>query len=266
MNNDISVSRCGITALGSGSGGNAYVLHCGEYNYLVDAGFTRKELCRRMEQCHIAPESVKAVLISHDHGDHVKGCRVFADEFEVPAYVTTGAADYLYRKKQLPQNVVEFAPGIPFELPGVTVHPFPVQHDALSPVGFEFTIGSSRIALATDLGCLDEVVLRSVSAADILILEANYDLRMLLESDRRPTLKHRIMGSSGHLDNLHALQALPELLGPRTRSLLLAHISRECNDPELVAELFTRELAVLNRTDIDCRVLTQDTPDSGVWL
>ncbi len=265
MDEDFTSNKVGITALGSGSGGNSFVLHCGNCNYLVDAGFSRKELCARMTACDIAPESIRAVLISHEHGDHVKGCRIFADAFDIPAYVPYGAVDFLRRRNLLPAKVVEFADDTPFELPGVAVSPFRVQHDALDPVGFDFTVRECRIALATDLGCLNLLAIRHLRDADILVIEANYDQRMLLESERRPALKHRIMGSSGHLDNKHAVDALAELLGPRTRALLVAHISAECNSRELVSDLFRKRLAELSRPDIDCRLLAQDHPDSGVW-
>jgi phosphoribosyl 1,2-cyclic phosphodiesterase len=143
LERDIVAGAVGITALGSGSDGNAFVLHCPRGNYLIDAGFSRKELCARMEKCDIVPESIRAVLISHEHGDHVRGCRVFADAFDIPAYVASAAADYLYSKNQLPKKVVEFISGSSFELPGVSVMPFRVSHDALDPVGFNFTVTMS---------------------------------------------------------------------------------------------------------------------------
>lgn len=255
----------GITALGSGSSGNAFVLHSRHGNYLIDAGFSRKELCVRMQKCDIAPESIRGILISHEHSDHVKGCRVFADEFDIPAYVSCEVADYLYSKKQLPQKVVEFISGSSFELPGITVMPFKVRHDALDPVGFKFTVNQCCIALATDLGCMEKSVAEELYNANILILEANYDLKMLLESDRKQSLKHRIMGRSGHLDNRTTAAALGELLGPRTRSLLLAHISSECNNRELLEALISKELDGLERSDISWQLLEQDSPAPGYY-
>ena len=255
----------GITALGSGSSGNAFVLHCPGANYLVDAGFSRKELCARMNKCDIAPESIRAVLISHEHSDHVKGCRVFADEFDIPAYISSETAGYLYSRNQLPQKVVEFISGSSFELPGVSVMPFSVPHDALDPVGFNFTISECRIAFATDLGCMQKNIVKELYNADILVLEANYDLKMLLESDRKNSLKHRIMGRSGHLDNKTAAGALSELLGPRTRSLLLAHISGECNNRELLGSIIDSQLCALDRRDVVWRMLSQECPDTGCY-
>jgi len=261
-----SACNAGITALGSGSDGNAFVLHCACGNYLVDAGFSRKELCRRMEACDIAPESIQAVLISHEHGDHVRGCRVFADAFDIPAYVSSAVADYLYNRNQLPKKVVEFISGASFELPGVSVMPFKVSHDALDPVGFHFTLNEHyRIAMATDLGRMEKHIVKYLYNADILVLEANYDLKMLLESDRKQSLKHRIMGSSGHLDNRTTAEALGEILGPRTRSLLLAHISSECNDRNILQSLIGQQLGMLERHDINWRLLEQDAPDSGCY-
>ena len=255
----------GITPLGSGSSGNAFVLHCKYGNYLIDAGFSRKELCKRMELCDIAPESIRAVLISHEHTDHVKGCRVFADEFDIPAYISCAITGYLEKKNLLPKKVVEFMSGTPFDLPGVKVKPFKVPHDALDPVGFSFLISESRIAFATDLGCLEKHIVNELFNADILVLEANYALKMLMESDRQPSLKHRIMSRSGHLDNRTTADCLPILLGPRTRSLLLAHISGECNDHELLRSIIQQRLTELDRRDIDWRLLRQDDPDAGCY-
>jgi len=214
----LTQEKTGITALGSGSGGNAFVLHCREHHYLIDAGFSRRELCARMRMRDIDPSSIEAIVISHEHGDHVRGCRIFGDEFGIPAYVSCGTADYLRRRDLLPDRVVEFADDTPFLLPGVKVTPFRVSHDALDPVGFCFESGECRIAVATDLGQLNLLAVHRLRDADILVLESNYDQRMLLESDRRISLKHRIMGSSGHLDNKHALEALDELLTARTRA------------------------------------------------
>ena len=266
MEREIVSGAVGITALGSGSDGNAFVLHCPRGNYLIDAGFSRKELCARMEKCDIVPESIRAVLISHEHGDHVRGCRVFADTFDIPAYVASAAADYLYSKNQLPKKVVEFISGSSFELPGVSVMPFRVSHDALDPVGFNFTVNDEcRIAMATDLGCMEKSIVKQLYNADILVLEANYDLKMLLESDRKNSLKHRIMGRSGHLDNRTTAQSLGELLGPRTRSLLLAHISSECNDRDILGDLIGQQLNELDRCDVQWRMLEQHLPDVGCY-
>ncbi|MBE6381017.1 MAG: MBL fold metallo-hydrolase [Lentisphaerae bacterium] len=266
MDDEFMTPAAGITALGSGSSGNAYVLHSRCGNYLVDAGFSRKELCRRMQLCNIDPESIRGVLISHEHTDHVKGCRVFCDEFQIPAYISSATADYLYNKKQLPERVVEFISGSDFCLPGVSVTPFSVPHDALDPVGFDFTLDNDcRIAVATDLGCMEKSIACRLYNADILVLEANYDLKMLLESDRKNSLKHRIMGRSGHLDNRTAAECLKELLGPRTRSLLLAHISSECNDRTLLEDLIARQMSELDRSDVVWRLLRQDEPDNGCY-
>ena len=261
----LNTHRTGITALGSGSSGNAFVLHSRYGNYLIDAGFSRKELCRRMDQCDIAPESIRAVLISHEHTDHVKGCRVFADEFDIPAYISCEVTGYLEKKNLLPKKVVEFISDSTFELPGVKVKPFKVPHDALDPVGFNFLISESRIAFATDLGCLEKHIVNELYNADILVLEANYDLKMLLESDRKNSLKHRIMGRSGHLDNKTCAESLISLLGPRTRSLLLAHISGECNDHKLLKNIIAQRLDEIDRNDVSWHLLMQDTPDATCY-
>ena len=172
-----------LIALGSGSRGNSLAVRYGDQTLLVDAGFSCRELKRRLTVSGVDPGSVRAVLLTHEHSDHLSGCRVFCDEFQIPAYISSATADYLYNKKQLPERVVEFISGSDFCLPGVSVTPFSVPHDALDPVGFDFTLDNDcRIAVATDLGCMEKSIACRLYNADILVLEANYDLKMLLES------------------------------------------------------------------------------------
>ncbi|MCP3965795.1 MAG: MBL fold metallo-hydrolase [Lentisphaerae bacterium] len=262
----------GITALGSGSRGNSFVVHSPEGNILIDAGFSRKELIKRMEHTGIDPASIAALLLTHEHEDHSKGCRVFCDQMKIPACMTFGTREYLQKKQdekkiaKLPSSIEVFNPGTPFEIVGLKITPFAVQHDAVDPVGFVIEHGSCRIGFASDLGAVNSLAKLRLTDCDMLVLESNYDQDMLRSSDRQYYLKKRIMGRHGHLNNVDAMEALPTLLSEKTKLLYLVHISSECNCYELVRKLGTETLENIKRNDILFKVVEQDTPIQTVWL
>ncbi|MCK4983186.1 MAG: MBL fold metallo-hydrolase [Victivallaceae bacterium] len=250
----------GITALGSGSGGNSFVVHSADGNILIDAGFSRKELIRRMLEVNVDPSSIQAVLLSHEHDDHLKGCRIFCDQFKIPLYVSFETLQYLKKKKEhkLPKNICEFTTGSEIPLLGMSIWPFTVQHDAIDTVGFEISCEDKKIGFASDLGVINNLVKRHLRDCDILVLESNYDLDMLRRSDRQIHLKKRIAGINGHLNNTDAIGALSDLLTERTKVLMLVHASSECNDYELVRTLAREQLEKMQRNDIIMKVIEQN--------
>lgn len=258
--------KIGITALGSGSRGNAFVIQCGNEGLLVDAGFSRRDLLNRMAEAGCDPRQLKALLITHEHEDHVRGMRLFCQDYQLPACMTGRTADYLRRKKTLAERIIEFAAGTAFEVAGFKVLPFQVQHDAVDPVGFVFTRGDFKIGLATDLGSLDLLAKTRLAGSDVLILESNYDQDMLHRSDRQLYLKRRIMGRHGHLDNRAALEAMRDLITDRTKVLFLVHISSQCNCYKLVREQAEARLRELGREDIKLEVVEQIEPAATVWM
>jgi phosphoribosyl 1,2-cyclic phosphodiesterase len=258
--------KIGVTALGSGSRGNAFVIQCGEGGLLVDAGFSRRDLLNRMAGAGVDPKLLKALLVTHEHEDHVRGMRLFCQDYSLPACMTGRTADYLRRKKTIAERVIEFAAGTVFEAAGFSVLPFQVQHDAVEPVGFVLSRGGFRIGLATDLGAIDLLARTRLANSDVLILESNYDLNMLQRSDRQLYLKRRIMGRNGHLDNQAALNALENLISPRTQVIFLVHISSQCNTYQLVRELAQAKLRELGREDIRLEIVEQAEPVETVWM
>lgn len=255
-----------LSVLGSGSRGNSLVLSCGEGALIVDMGFSRRELRCRLEQIGIDPGCIRAALLTHEHDDHSKGCRVFCNELGIPLCTAGPTADYLRRKGKLPDRVLEFEPGHGFHIAGFEIQPFAVQHDAVCPVGFVVRRGDCSIGIATDLGDVNALVMQKLRDCTALILESNYDAKMLRDSDRQLYLKRRILGRHGHLDNTVAAEAIGELLTDRTAVLMLAHLSGECNRPELVRSLFEARLSELGRSDLYFEVLSQEHPIGPVEL
>lgn len=247
-----------FTTLGSGSKGNAFAVHSAGQTLLVDAGFSCRELCARLKQAGIAPESVHAVLLTHDHTDHACGCRVFCDKLQIPLFAGSQTVDFLDRHQNLPARVYEFQPGAQFELAGFDIASFQVSHDACDPMGFVIRKKDVSLGIATDLGVADETVRTALAGCNMLVFESNYDDAMLEASSRPFSLKKRIRSYKGHLGNADAMRELPAIIGEKTRMLTLVHISRECNDYTLVDRLAREMLSSLNREDIHLEIARQD--------
>ena len=258
--------RFGFTILGSGSKGNATVIHAPDGDFLLDAGFSAKELERRMALCDIDPGDIRAMLITHEHIDHVSGCRVFGNRYGIPAYMTSETCFLMGRANALPEERIIIEPGTRFELCGLTAEPFSVAHDVEGTVAYTFRCGGEKLGYATDLGSFGLLVTSRLKGCRAIVLESNYDVQALRTSSRPESLKRRIMSRHGHLSNDNALECLEQVISPQTRDLVFAHLSRECNDPDLVAEGLRRKLESLDRPDVRWRVACQDAPLDTIWL
>jgi phosphoribosyl 1,2-cyclic phosphodiesterase len=255
----------GITVLGSGSGGNCTLLHHGRDAIMIDAGFSARETAARMLQAGVAGLHVLAILVTHEHADHVKGLRVCASKLNAPIFATAKCADFLRTKDSRLPRFSTFAPGGRFAVGEFTVCPFSISHDAEDPVAFTIQCQHKRIAVATDIGYISASVEYGLRSCNALVLESNHDLNMLAKSDRPWSLKQRIMGMQGHLSNDSVEQLLRKVLAPETENLILAHISRECNTPDCVKDNALKCLHELRRDDIRLDIASQDNP-LKVWL
>ncbi len=256
----------GISILGSGSRGNALLLHNNKSGILIDAGFSCREIMSRLDKLEIDPGIIQALLVSHEHSDHVRGCRVFSDKLNIPTYTTGPTGEFLVKKNQLGRQRVIFEPGSQFDIDIFHIEPFSVQHDAIDPVGFTVSAHNIKVGVATDLGHLNSLNRQRLLDCDALVLESNHDRQMLWDTPRPLALKRRILSRHGHLDNENALAALEILLTSRTRFLFLAHVSEEANCPDLVENLAVEKLTELGRPDILLNVLEQNRPLPTVWL
>ena len=254
-------------ALGSGSSGNAFVIEYQDEALIIDQGFSRKELLKRMEYAGFSAGKLSAALLTHEHSDHCRGSRVFCDALELPLYTTAKTALYLARHGTLPKLVRSFEPGADFTHGSFHIKSFSISHDAVDPVGFQISCGDVRIGIATDFGYAPESIRRELRGCDALVLESNYDREMLMNSSRRLELKRRIAGVRGHLDNSDSAQLLCDLISDNTKLLLLAHISSECNTPELVRNNCVSMLEQLDGFDkLKFDILQQDTPSERFSL
>ncbi len=257
--------KFGITVLGSGSRGNASVIHGPAGLLLLDAGFSARELESRMASRGIRASDIRAVIVTHEHSDHMKGCRIFSNKYGIKTYMTSPTCSGGLRANLLPERKTLFSTGSAFELCGMKIEAFTVPHD-VDTVGFVFRVGDVKLGVATDLGHLNMLARQKLRGCAALMLESNHDRTLLMNSARPIQLKRRIIGRHGHLSNDDALDSLSELLTECTGTLILAHLSGECNNPELLQKLALDRLANLERRDILLEIAKQEVPLATRWL
>ena len=244
-----------LTVLASGSSGNSTVLATSRTRLLIDCGLSCRETCRRLASQGIAPESLSAILITHEHADHVAGLHVMAKKFRLPVYMT-GPAHAAWRRmfKDSTGKPVEaarletFEPGRGFSVGDVDVMPFTIPHDAVDPVGFRFLAEGVRVAIATDLGFLPPNVRDQLRACDGLVLESNHDLEMLRGGAYPWAVKQRVMSRVGHLSNDSLAEFLTTDYDGGAAFLVLAHLSKQNNHPELARVTAERALGMRQPT------------------
>ena len=240
-----------ICVLASGSTGNCIYVAGGETRLLIDAGLSLKATSARLAQLGLAMDAITAVLFTHDHADHCQRADVFHRRHGLAFYANEGTAagiDLATKCADITWTI--FEAGSSFAIGGLQIEPFSVPHDAADAVGFVISDGKVRLGLATDLGMATTLIRRKLADCDVLILETNHDVEMLKQSGRPWSLIQRILGRQGHLSNEDAAELLASVLGPRLRTIFLAHLSAECNTPALAERAVREVLRRAGRDDI----------------
>lgn len=220
-----------FASLGSGSKGNALLVEAGRTRVLVDCGFSAREAGFRLERLGVAPESVSAVLVTHEHGDHVGGVAAGAARFGWAVLASHGTAA---AARQLSDcHVQRFDSHAVFALGDLEIHPYPVPHDAREPTQFVFSDGALSLGVLTDAGCVTPHIVAMLTECAALVLECNHDADMLAQGRYPAQLKRRIAGTYGHLDNRAAADLLRAIGGQGLQHVVAAHLSEENNRPDL---------------------------------
>ena len=251
-----------FTILGSGSGGNCAYLEAGETRLLIDAGFSARQIRERLAGIGRAPEGLTGILVTHEHGDHIRGLGTLCGKTGTPIYANRFTREAI--EKEFPgarMNFAVFETGGTFALGEVEVQTFSVPHDAMDPVGFFLRTAAGNIGFLTDLGHATKLILERVKAANILVLEANHDLKLLQDDTRRPwALKQRILSRHGHLSNEAAAEVAAQLAHADLHRIYLGHLSRDCNRPELAHKTVFSRLQAIGATHISVDNTSQDKP------
>ena len=227
-------SKCNIAVcvLASGSKGNAIYISNGETSILLDAGLSGIEIERRLNSRGLSPQTLDAIIVSHEHNDHIQGVGVLSRRFGLPVYMSrkTGQAALSLLGDLSDRQF--FDCGSAFSVKTLTIQPFSVSHDAEDPAGFTVKQNGTKIGIATDLGIATSLVKEHLKNCHLMVIEANHDPVMLLQGPYPWPLKQRIKSRSGHLSNIDTRQLLQELKHDALEHVILAHLSETNNTPE----------------------------------
>ena len=220
-----------VCMLASGSKGNAIYVSDGSTSILVDAGLSGIEIQRRLETKGLCPEDLDAIIVSHEHSDHIQGVGVLSRRFNLPVYIS-------HKTKEASQRIGSictlryFECGRAFNVNNLFIHPFSISHDAIDPAGFTIEKSGTKIGIATDLGISTLMVKEHLKECALIILEANHDPDMLINGPYPWPLKQRIKSRTGHLSNNDSATLLKELVHDRLYHVILAHLSETNNTPD----------------------------------
>jgi len=230
----------------------------GSTRILVDVGLTMRETKNRLELIGVRPEDITAVIITHEHTDHIKGVGPLCRAYKIPLYITSGTHEAAKGWLGGKLKVSEFEAGTPFSIDDMHIEPFSIPHDAADPVGFAFHCGPFKAGLATDLGYPTKLVGERLKGSNLLIIESNHDPEMLKSGPYPWPLKQRVAGKEGHLSNEDAGKLLAFLLHDGLSHVVLAHLSQINNLPELAMGKAKDALEARSYGHINLKVAMQD--------
>ena len=263
-----------VSVLASGRRGNRALLESSRARILVDAGVSCRETFKRLKLVGREPRSLSAILITHEHSDHVSGLAMLAKKLGIPVFMTGGTHQAWARSLrddagQLPTlaKLEIFSAGRQFQIADITVMPFTIPHDAADPVGFTFHAEGAKIAFATDLGYMPASVRDHLRRCDVLILESNHDVEMLRVGPYPWSVKQRVMSRVGHLSNDSLAQFFAEDYDGGASHIVLAHLSEQNNHPEVARRTAEQALGP-QQTLLQNRLMLalQDAPTEAIRL
>ncbi len=237
-------------SLVSGSSGNCALVSDGKTTLLADCGLSCKALEQALQRIGISPWDIDALVITHEHNDHIKGAGVVSRKYNLPIFATAKTHECMDIGKIDEHNIKYISQDIDFEVGTIGVKPFSIPHDAANPVGYNFFFGNKKLSLATDIGKMNDYIFGHLKGSIAVLLESNHDINMLRFGRYPQVLKKRILGELGHLSNEAAAQTVLELVKNGTRHIMLGHLSNENNTPRLA---YTETINLLSKNGVDLK-------------
>ena len=257
-----------ICVLASGSSGNCTLLESSGVRVLLDVGLSWIRVAKALAEIDVDPMSINAIVITHEHSDHVKGVGVAARNLRCPVHINIETLGFIAsRLKNVGRRqIVPTEVGKPFLIDDLEFTAFPVSHDAVNPVGYVVKSNGLKVGVATDLGYPTNVVRHCLGRCNALVLESNHDRKMLLNGPYPFELKQRIASRKGHLSNDQSADLLSNVIHGDLTAVLLSHLSDENNTPELALNAAAKVLNELDRHDITLAMTYQDRPSDIITV
>lgn len=254
-----------VAVLGSGSGGNSTVVSSSCGDYLIDIGLSAKQIVIRLELLGIDPDNLKGIFLTHEHSDHARGLNVFLKTRNIPVYANAMTKEALQWGMKSEVKWKVFQTGQRFKVGQLMVDAFPIPHDAAEPVGFVVETSTAKFGLVTDVGCVTHSMRTSLKGSDALFVEANYDEELLESDEKRPWgTKQRISSRHGHLSNTQAGELISEVGCERLTTVLLGHLSSDCNEDHLCKTTIMPLLENVGLKKVELICASQHEPT--VWV
>lgn len=262
-----------LYSIASGSSGNCIYAGTDKEGILFDAGVSMKRIREGLEAEGLSFEQVKAICITHEHSDHISGLGPVLRKVPIPVYATAGTIHAIWEKSNMANISTELfhsiAPGEEWELAGGLVRPFSISHDAADPVCYTMEKDGKKIGIATDTGCYDDKMIDSLGECDTLLLEANHDINLLQVGNYPYSLKMRILSDRGHLSNDMSARLIKEVLHHGLQHIVLGHLSKENNFPELAYNTVSYELEkseTWRELSTELSVASRDVPSPAIQI
>jgi phosphoribosyl 1,2-cyclic phosphodiesterase len=252
-----------ICMLASGSRGNSIYVSDGETSVLVDAGLSGVELERRMNSQNINAADIDAIIVSHEHSDHIQGVGVLARRYNLPVYISHETYNTASSQLGSIKHVNHFSCGTEFCINQLKIRPFSISHDASDPAGFTLGCNGQKVGIATDLGIVTAMVRQHLKNCSCLIIEANHDVAMLEDGPYPWSVKQRVKGRTGHLSNESSRELLMDIMHDKLSHVILAHLSETNNTPEKAFRAVTERLP---NSCLNISVATQSTASPIIQL
>lgn len=257
-------------SLYSGSSGNCLFVKSKNTNILIDCGASCKKICEGLASINSSIEDIDAILVTHEHSDHVQSLGLVSKKFDIPIYANVETWNSMERQKEKisEKNIHYFKNDEDFALNDLTIHPFSIPHDAANPCGFNIHNGNKKLSIATDLGHMNNDIFKQLEQSSFVLLESNYEPRVLKMSKYPFHLKQRIAGPNGHLSNQTAGKTISELMKKDLKQVMLGHLSKENNFPELAYQTVVEQL-MENNADINTikiGVASRSTPGKLIQI
>ncbi len=232
-----------ICMLASGSRGNSIYVSDGDTSVLIDAGLSGVEIERRMKSRNLNVKNIDAIIVSHEHSDHIQGVGILARRYNLPVYISYETFNTAAKQLGNIKYINNFTCGTEFKINQLVIRPFSISHDASDPAGFTIRCNGKKIGIATDLGIATAMVRQHLKDCCCLILEANHDVPMLEDGPYPWSIKQRVKGRTGHLSNESSRELLMDIIHDQMTHVILAHLSETNNTPEKALRVVSEHMS-----------------------